>query len=106
RAPLVQGGEGALPLLRRQGPAGRPPVGSGSAVMFRGTLASFWALCVAAPATLGAAQVTTDVPAVLPAAVVDLRTQEGAALVQASWRYSDVKVTEIDHHAAGADLKP
>jgi gluconolactonase len=63
------------------------------------------ALWIAAPA-LGAAQVTTDLPAVLPAAVVDLRTNEGAALVQARWRYSDVKVTEIDHHAPGPDLRP
>ena len=64
------------------------------------------ALCTAAISAPGAAQVTTDVPAVLPAALVDLRTQEGAALVGATWRYSDVKVTDVDHHAAGADFKP
>lgn len=56
----------------------------------------------AAPAP---AQVTTDLPASLPAAVVDLRTQDGAALVGAQWRYSDVKVVEVDHHAPGADLR-
>ena len=57
----------------------------------------------AAPAL---AQVTTDVPAALPAAVVDLRTREGAAVVDAEWRYSDVKVIEVDHHAPGPDLRP
>ncbi len=66
-------------------------------------LASLWIAAAPAP---GTAQVTTDVPSVLPAAVVDLRTREGAALVQAQWRYSDVKVTEIDHHAPGPDLRP
>jgi gluconolactonase len=53
-----------------------------------------------------AAQATVDLPVVLPAAVVDLRTAEGAALVQAQWRYSDVKVIEVDHHAPGPDLRP
>jgi gluconolactonase len=56
--------------------------------------------------TLATAQATVDLPVVLPAAVVDLRTAEGAALVQAQWRYSDVKVIEVDHHAAGSDLRP
>ena len=72
--------------------------------------ATVWAmLCAAAMPARGAAQVTTDVPAVLPAAVVDLRTQEGAGLVGATWRYSDVKVTEanrtndISPHAEAAD---
>jgi gluconolactonase len=55
--------------------------------------------------SLSAAQATVDLPVVLPAAVVDLRTAEGAALVQARWRYSDVKVIETDHHAAGPDLR-
>src|SRR5207244_11743465 len=55
---------------------------------------------------LATAQARVDLPVVLPAAVVDLRTAEGAALVQAQWRYSDVKVIEIDHHAAGPDLRP
>jgi gluconolactonase len=70
------------------------------------------AACLAAPTlaaavpTLGTAQATVDLPVVLPAAVVDLRTAEGAALVQAQWRYSDVKVIEVGHHAAGPDLRP
>jgi gluconolactonase len=52
------------------------------------------------------AQETIDLRAVLPAAVVDLRTAEGAALVQAQWRYSDVKVVDVDHRAPGPDLRP
>jgi gluconolactonase len=75
-------------------------------MMARSFLALAWAVGTGVAPAVGAAQVTTDLPAVLPAAVVDLRTDEGAALVQARWRYSDVKVTEIDHHAPGPDLKP
>jgi gluconolactonase len=52
------------------------------------------------------AQVTTDVPAVLPAAVVDLRTPEGARLVGTTWRYSDAKVVEVEHREPGPDLRP
>lgn len=43
--------------------------------------------------------------AVLPDAVVDLRTPEGAARVKAQWRYSDTRIKEIDHRSVGADLK-
>ncbi len=52
------------------------------------------------------AQVTTDVPAALPAAVVDLRTDAGARLVAATWRYSDVKLVEVEHREPGPDLRP
>jgi gluconolactonase len=51
------------------------------------------------------AQVTTDVPATLPAAIVDLRTDEGARLVGAAWRYSDVSVVEVEHREPGPDLR-
>jgi gluconolactonase len=67
-------------------------------------------LALAIPALLlGAelrAQVTTDVPASLPAAVVDLRTADGARLVGASWRYSDARVIEVEHREPGPDLRP
>lgn len=63
------------------------------------------ALVGLAPAA-GAAQVTTDLPAVLPAAVVDLRTDEGARLVGATWRYSDARVIEVEHREPGPDLRP
>jgi gluconolactonase len=43
--------------------------------------------------------------AVLPNAVVDLRTTEGVARVKAQWRYSDTRITEIDHRSVGPDLK-
>jgi gluconolactonase len=43
--------------------------------------------------------------AVLPDAVVDLRTMEGVARVSAQWRYSDTKISEIEHRGVGADLK-
>jgi gluconolactonase len=55
--------------------------------------------------TVGRAQATVDVPAVLPAAVVDLRTDEGARLVQAQWRYSDVGIVTVEHHEPGPDLR-
>lgn len=43
--------------------------------------------------------------AVLPDAVVDLRTTEGAARVNAHWRYHDTHIHEIDHRSVGPDLK-
>ena len=43
--------------------------------------------------------------AVLPNAVVDLRTVDGARRVQAQWRYSDTHIHEIDHRSVGPDLK-
>src|ERR1043165_10187071 len=43
--------------------------------------------------------------AVLPDAVVDLRTAEGVARVKAQWRYSDTRINEIDHRSVGPDLK-
>jgi len=43
--------------------------------------------------------------AVLPDAVVDLRTTEGVARVNAQWRYSDTTIREIEHRDVGADWK-
>lgn len=43
--------------------------------------------------------------AVLPDAVVDLRTTEGVARVNAQWRYSDTTIREIEHRDVGPDLK-
>ena len=51
------------------------------------------------------AQVTVDLPAALPRAVVDLRTTEGAALVNAQWRYRDVSIVEVEHREPGPDLR-
>jgi len=74
--------------------------------MRRALPALLWATVASAVPAFAAAQVTTDLPAVLPGAVVDLRTREGVALVGAQWRYSDVKIVEVDHHAPGPDLRP
>jgi len=66
-------------------------------------------LLLAAAAALrgsAAAQTTADAPAGRPAAVVDLMTDAGTALVGGAWRYSDVKIVEVDHRAAGPDLRP
>jgi gluconolactonase len=41
-----------------------------------------------------------------PDAVVDLQTDEGAALVGAQWRYSDARVEEIDFVAVGSPADP
>src|SRR6516162_5345639 len=41
-----------------------------------------------------------------PDATVDLRTKEGTQLVQGTWRYSDVKISEVDAKGPGPDLKP
>jgi gluconolactonase len=51
-------------------------------------------------------QATVDLPTLLPQAVVDLRTSEGAALVGAQWRYSDVRVIKADNREPGPDLRP
>ena len=52
------------------------------------------------------AQVTGDAPGVRPDAIVDLKTDEGIALVKGQWRYSNVRVVDVDHHSPGADLAP
>src|SRR5262252_10522224 len=41
-----------------------------------------------------------------PDATVDLRTKEGTQLVKGDWRYSDVKIVEVDAKGPGPDLKP
>ncbi len=41
-----------------------------------------------------------------PDAIVDLRTEEGAALVGAQWRWSNARIVEVEHRAPGPDRKP
>src|SRR5258706_918889 len=41
-----------------------------------------------------------------PDATVDLRTVEGAQVVKGEWRYSEVKIIEVDSRGRGPDLKP
>ena len=43
--------------------------------------------------------------AVLPDAIIDLRTTEGVKHVGAQWRYSDTDIQQITHRDVGADLK-
>lgn len=52
------------------------------------------------------AQVTGDAPGVRPDAIVDLKADEGIALVKGQWRYSNVRVIDVDHHVPGTDLAP
>jgi len=53
-----------------------------------------------------ATQTTPDAPAGRPAAIVNLATDAGMRLVKGQWRYSDVKIVEIEHRAPGLDLRP
>src|SRR5262245_3618970 len=41
-----------------------------------------------------------------PDATIDLRTREGTQLVSGTWRYSDVKIIEVDSKGPGPDLEP
>ena len=41
-----------------------------------------------------------------PDALIDLRTADGARMVNARWHYSDTTIVEADFNAPGADLKP
>jgi gluconolactonase len=52
------------------------------------------------------AQITADAPAVRPDAIVNLATDEGAALVRGQWRYRDARITEVEHRSPGPDLRP
>jgi gluconolactonase len=52
------------------------------------------------------AQVTADAPAVRPDAIVNLATDEGAALVYGQWRYRDARIIEVEHRRPGPDLRP
>ncbi len=63
------------------------------------------ALAAALVANAGA-QVTDNVPAGRPVAVIDLATRGGAQLVNGRWRYADARIVQVDHRAPGLDLKP
>src|SRR5690242_1332646 len=71
------------------------------------TLLNTLAVATLALSPVGAgAQVTPDAPAGRPAAIVNLMTDEGTNLVKAQWRYSDVKILDVDHRDPGQDLRP
>ncbi len=50
--------------------------------------------------------IAADATSVRPDAVVDLDTAAGLELLNGQWRYHDVTIVEVDHHAPGPDLKP
>jgi gluconolactonase len=54
---------------------------------------------------IATAQVTGDVPASRPDAIVDLATADGVRLMHGGWRYSDTRIVDVDYRAAGPDLK-
>lgn len=73
---------------------------------FPGVVSAVLLALLASPtATPAVAQETADVPAVRPAAVVDLRTPEGVRLVGGEWRYRDARVVEVEGKGVGADLR-
>jgi gluconolactonase len=78
------------------------PTSRGRAVL----LAAAVAAALAGRAAAALAQVTGDVPAGRPDAIVDLATVEGVRLVRGQWRYHDTRIVEVDHRAPGADLRP
>ncbi len=69
-----------------------------------GGAAAAFILTVSPP--IAAAQTTPDAPFGRPAAIIDLATDEGVRLVKGQWRYSDVKIVDVEHRAPGPDLRP
>ncbi len=52
------------------------------------------------------AQVTTDAPVTgRPVAIADLRTEEGARVVRAEWRFAPATVVEAENRDVGLDLR-
>ncbi|PSB34110.1 gluconolactonase [Stenomitos frigidus ULC18] len=51
------------------------------------------------------AQVTADVPAGNPVAVINLATSAGTQLIKGQWRYSDANIVPADFRGPGADRK-
>jgi gluconolactonase len=62
-------------------------------------------LLLAAKAGAGGMAINDWRHAVKPDAIVDLRTRDGAALLHATWRIHPAEIVEVDHRAAGPDLK-
>jgi gluconolactonase len=69
-------------------------------------LACLGVLLVPLSAATAFAQITADAPAVRPDAIVNLATDEGAALVRGQWRYRDARIVEVEHRSPGPDLRP
>ncbi len=52
------------------------------------------------------AELRNPIPDTRPEASVNLMTPDGAAVVQARWRYADTKIIEVDFTGPGADGQP
>jgi gluconolactonase len=65
-----------------------------------------YALLLTSLAPVARAQTIADTPTGKPEAMIDLATREGAALVKGQWRYSDVKIVEVDFPGPGPDKQP
>ncbi len=48
----------------------------------------------------------SDETGMRPDAIVDLKTDEGLALLKGQWRYSNVNVIDVEHRGPGEDLAP
>ena len=70
------------------------------------TLVGIGAAALQLSAATALAQITADAPAVQPDAIVNLATDEGAALVRGQWRYRDARIIEVEHRSPGPDLRP
>jgi gluconolactonase len=70
------------------------------------TLVCIGAAALQLSAGTALAQITGDAPAVRPDAIVNLATDEGAALVRGQWRYRDARIIEVEHRSPGPDLRP
>ena len=70
------------------------------------TLVCIGAAALQLSAGTALAQVTGDAPAVRPDAIVNLATDEGAALMRGQWRYRDARIIEVEHRSPGPDLRP
>ncbi|HTY41234.1 MAG TPA: SMP-30/gluconolactonase/LRE family protein [Thermoanaerobaculia bacterium] len=74
--------------------------------MGAGRMALAASILSAGLASLATAQAPQDPPTGKPEASIDLATDEGLALVQGRWRYSDTKIVETDFPLPGADGQP
>ena len=63
-------------------------------------------LLVLSVAPRAGAQTIADAPTGKPEATIDLATREGAQLAKGQWRYSDVKIVEVDFRGPGPDKQP
>jgi gluconolactonase len=59
-----------------------------------------------APQSAGAQHAVRQATDGRPDAVIDLRTDEGVDRVRGQWRYADARLSEVESHGPGPDLRP